>query len=89
MILTFAKVGVLTPDEARDRCQLILGNVAHGRQPFHGVEGAAKLTLGEFIKDTYGPWFQANRPRRAAQTLQRLETIFDKWIARPLEQLTM
>jgi integrase len=63
--------------------------VAHGREPFHGVEGAAKLTLGEFIQDTYGPWLKANRPRSAAQTMQRLETIFGKWNARPLEQLTV
>jgi hypothetical protein len=27
------KVGVLRPSDARDKCQKVLGNVAHGRHP--------------------------------------------------------
>ncbi len=86
--ITFAKVGVLTPDEARERCQLILGNVAHARDPLHGIDGAARLTLGEFVESTYSPWLKANRPRSAEQSLQRLATLFGKWNSVPLDRLT-
>ena len=34
---TLGSVGVLTPAEARERAQRILGNVAHGRDPDHGL----------------------------------------------------
>jgi integrase len=81
-------VGVLTPDEARERCQLILGNIAHARDPLHGIDGAARITLGKFIESTYGPWLKANRPRSAVQSLQRLETLFGKWNSVPLHRLT-
>src|SRR6202795_1233417 len=49
------KVGALRPDEARERCQKVLGNVAHGRHPLHGLSGNG-LTLGQFIDESYAPW---------------------------------
>jgi len=33
------KVGDLLPDEAREKCQKVLGNVAHGRHPLSGLCG--------------------------------------------------
>ena len=33
------KAGALQPDEARSKCQKVLGNVAHGRHPLHGLNG--------------------------------------------------
>jgi hypothetical protein len=63
------KVGALRPDEARDKCQKVLGNVAHGRHPLHGLNGEG-LTLGQFIEESYVPWVKANRPRTAANTLE-------------------
>lgn len=50
--VALGKVGTLLPDEARARCQKVLGNVAHGRHPLHGLEGADGVTLGEFIETT-------------------------------------
>jgi integrase len=85
--LKIASVGVLTPDEARERCKLMVGNVAHGRDPMHGIEGATSLTLGQFVKDTYDPWLRANRPKTAAQSLHRLETLFAGLYSKPLESI--
>ena len=87
--ITFARVGVLAPDQARDRCQLILGNVAHGRDPLYGIDGATTITLREFIDSTYAPWVKANRPRSATQSLQRLETVFGKMNSTSLERLSV
>jgi integrase len=88
-------VGVFTPDEARERCEKILGNVAHDLPPLHGLDGSESLTLGAFIgKDgdedhTYRKWLTANKPKSAATTLQRLETNFGGWYARPLTDITV
>jgi hypothetical protein len=55
--VALGKVGALTPDEARERCEKAMGNVAHGRLPLEGLDGAAKgPTLGEFIRDAYYYW---------------------------------
>jgi hypothetical protein len=52
------KVGTLRPDEARERCQKVLGNVAHGRHPLHGLNGEG-VALGQFIEEAYVPWVKA------------------------------
>jgi integrase len=88
-------VGHFTPDEARERCEKVLGNVAHGRPPLHGLDGVASLTLGEFIGKeseaghTYRVWLAANRPKSAATTLQRLETHFGSWYSRALTDISV
>lgn len=87
--ITLAKVGEMTPEEARERCKLVLGNVAHGRPPLHGIDGTDSLTLGKFFDDTYTPWLKANRPKTADQTLQRFESVFEKWRNRVLSALTV
>jgi integrase len=88
-------VGHFTPDEARERCEKILGNTAHGRPPLAGLDGAAELTLGDFIGKegddghTYRKWLTANKPKSAAATLQRLETHFGAWYSRPLTDISV
>jgi integrase len=82
------KVGTLRPDEARERCQKVLGNVAHGRHPLHGLGGDG-LTLGQFIRDTYEPWVKANRPRGATNTVGKLNRLFGSWFAEPLSTITI
>jgi hypothetical protein len=74
------KVGALQPDEAREKCQKVLGNVAHGRHRLHGLSGEG-LTLGQFIRETYAPWAKANRPRTAENTLEKLNRLFGTWYA--------
>src|SRR4029077_18895957 len=54
--VAIGQVGMIEPDEARERCQRVLGNVAHGRHPLHGLGGTDGITLGMFIADTYPPW---------------------------------
>lgn len=97
--VALGKVGQFTPDEARERCKKVLGNVAHDRPPLEGLDGSAKLTLGEFIGSeeegsdgslaTYRRWLLANRPKSAERTLQRLETCFGEWYHRSLSEITV
>lgn len=87
--IAIGKVGQYKPDEARERCEKILGNVAHNRPPLYGLDGAEGLTLGEFIADTYTPWVKAHRPRTAEGTLWRLNLHFRRWYGRPLASITV
>ncbi len=82
--LTLGKVGHLTPEQARQRCEQVLGNIALGREPLAGLDRAARLSLGEFIRNQYEPWIQANRPRNAASALARVENCFGHWYDQPI-----
>jgi integrase len=81
--------GSIEPNEARERCQIVLGNVAHGRHPLHGLGGTDGITLGMFIADTYTTWVQASRPRTAADTLEKLHRHFRTWYPEPLTAITV
>jgi len=87
--VALGKVGELTPDEARERCQRVLGNIAHGRPPLAGIDGTDAETLGAFIQSTYAPWLRANRPRSAEATLSTLERHFGRWGAEPLTAISL
>ena len=87
--VALGKVGELLPDDARSRCQRVLGNVAHGRHPLQGIDGAEGLTLGRFIEETYAPWARTNRPRTAINTLKKLEIHFRTWFTEPLTAITL
>ena len=81
--------GSIEPDEARERCLLVLGNVAHGRHPLHGLGGTDGITLGMFISETYTTWVRASRPRTAADTLEKLYRHFRTWYPEPLTAITV
>jgi len=87
--IALAKVGSIHPDEAREQCQRILGNIASGRHPHEGLVGAAGMTLGRFLTDTYEPWARANRPRSARNTLEKVRFMFKSWLAEPLSAITV
>jgi integrase len=87
--VVIGKVDTISPEEARVRCQKILGNVAHGLHPLHGIQGTDGMTLGVFIADTYTTWAQASRPRTAANTLEKLYRLFRTWYAEPLTAITV
>jgi hypothetical protein len=59
--VALGKADTLLPEEAREKCRRVLGNVAHGRHPLHGLGGIDGLTLGQFIEETYTPWVRASR----------------------------
>src|SRR6266852_850414 len=56
--------------------------------PLCGLGGNG-LTLGQFIDETYVPWVKANRPRTAANTLDKLKRHFGTWFAEPLSIITV
>ena len=87
--VVLGKAGTIAPEEARERCQKVLGNVAHGRHPLHGLGGTDGITLGMFIADTYTPWVNASRPRTAANTLEKLHRHFRTWYTEPLTAITV
>jgi integrase len=87
--IALGKVATLLPDEARKKCQKVLGNVAHGHHPLYGLSGADGPTLGQFIEETYLPWAKANRPRTAPNTLGKLNRLYGSWFAEPLSSITM
>jgi integrase len=86
--VALGQAGTIEADEARDRCQKVLGNVAHGRHPLHGLGGTIGLTFEQFITETYAPWVRASRPRTAANTLEKLHRLFRTWYPEPLASIT-
>ncbi len=88
--VALGKVGELTPDEARERCEKVLGNVAHDRPPLHGLTGVVEgPTLGDFIEAHYKPWLSAEKPNSADRTLQRIKTCFGEWYSTLLTEITV
>ena len=79
----------LTPEEARERCKKVLGNIAHGNHPLHGIHGSDGMTLGMFVADAYSTWINASRPRTAANTLEKLNRHFRTWYPEPLTAITV
>ncbi len=86
--ITLGPVGHLTPTEARERAEKVLGNLAHGLPPLAGLDPDEKLSLKEFIETKYRPWLGANRPRTAAYTLGRLKRCFGRWYMQKLTEIT-
>jgi integrase len=87
--VVLGNVDTLTPEEARDRCQKVLGNVAHGYHPLHGISGNAGMKFGMFIAGAYSTWINASRPRTAANTLEKLHRHFRTWYLEPLTTITV
>jgi Arm domain-containing DNA-binding protein len=44
--VAIGQAGMIEPHEARERRLKVLGNVAHGRHPLHGLGGTDGITLG-------------------------------------------
>lgn len=92
--VTLGRVGVLTADEARERCEKVLGNVAHGRAPMHGIAAAERpssgsgMTLRQFIEGTWEPWAKGNRKKTWYNTLSAVRCHYSDWFDLPLASIT-
>ncbi len=86
--VALGKVGTPLPEEARYKCQKVLGNVALGRHTLYGLCGTGP-TLGQFNDETYAPWVRTNRTRTAENTLDKLQRHFGTWFPEPLTAITL
>ena len=85
---TIGTVGILTPFEARDRAQRVLGNLAHGREPDHGLVGTgSRISLGAFIDGQYRDWADSHYTDPNS-TLDRLRRCFRQWYESPIADIS-
>jgi hypothetical protein len=56
--MTIGRTTVFSPDQARDRAQKILGQVADGIDPRKAQQLAKTATLKAFLTTEYGPWLE-------------------------------
>jgi integrase len=88
--VALGKVGQYTAEQARDRCERVLGNVAHDRPPLEGLEGTDSTpTLAVWLEDTYEPWLKATKPRGADYTIEVIERYFKTWLTDSLKVITV
>lgn len=91
-VITIGRLGVLTPEQAREQATIMLGAVALGQDPQQEKkaekEQAVLLqqqTLGYFLHYHYCT-YQA-RKKSGSQTIQMIEKHFDRWLNLPMESL--
>jgi len=87
--ITLGQVSAFTPEEAREKCQKVLDDIAHGRHLLCGLYGLDGPTLGQFVEGTYTQWARANRSRTATNTLEKLQRHFVSWFSEPLSSMTL
>lgn len=85
--IRIARVGQLTPDEAREQCTQIISNVRLGRPALSGFIAGA-MTLRAFIDEVYEPWLKLHRPRTCAKSMYAVRQHFAQWDAYPLTEIT-
>ena len=73
---TIGRVTDLTPAQAREEAQKVLGDAAKGVDIAAARKQARASTLRDYLKNIYGPWVTTNRKSGAA-TLSRLSSCFD------------
>ena len=73
---TIGRVTDLTPAEAREEAQKVLGDAAKGVDVAAARKQARAATLRDYLKNIYGPWVTTHRKSGAA-TLSRLQACFD------------
>lgn len=86
------RVGTITPDQARERCEKVLGNVAHGRPALQGIAelgpAVAGQTLRQFIDDVWLKWAAAKRPKSWKKTYSAVRCHFSDWFDLPVAAIT-
>ena len=86
--VTIGKVAELTPAQAREQAQVILGDVARGIDPVAERRKQKASTLRGFITDVYGPWVETNRKTGKASTKRLVACFFDELGAKRLPEIT-
>lgn len=74
--MTIGRTNVYSLDQARQRAKKILGQAADGKDPLKARRLEKTATLSAFLKDEYGPWFEANR-KSGKPILKRLKHCFE------------
>ena len=59
--ITIGPVGHLTPSEARERAEKVLGNLAHGLPPLAGLDPDEKLSLKPVACLSFRRWSRLDR----------------------------
>lgn len=75
--VTIGRADALTPTQARDMALTILGDAAKGIDPKNVNKKPAGLTLQEFMKDHYTPWFLEHR-KSGNKTIAHINRCFVK-----------
>lgn len=85
---TIGRADHLTPAQAREQAQAILGEVARGGDPAQAKKRSKAATFRDYLAQTYGPWLKANRKDGQA-TWDRLARNFDRELGgKPLPDIT-
>lgn len=100
--LRLGAVGVLTPEQARDKAISVLADVTNGIDPQTERRARKAHTFESFIVEEYGPWFKAHRrtggmtvgyllsrfPDLKAKRLPDINAwLVEKWRAQRLKQV--
>lgn len=92
-VVTIGRLGVLTPEQAREQATAMLGAVASGRDPQQEKketkEQAVLLqqqSLSYFIEHHYKAY--QTRKKSGLQTIQMIERHFVRWFSYPMQALT-
>lgn len=87
--MTLGAVGVLTPAEARERAERVLGNIAHRRSPDHGLVGTTGgLSLRQFVELRYSGWVEVSHADPHA-SLERLQRCYEQWHDIPMTDISV
>ena len=73
-----ARVGDLTPAQARQRARELKARVPYGKDPQADKERAKKATLFRYLEDRYWPKYLQGK-KSGADSYKRLQTQFKQW----------
>ncbi len=81
-----ARVGVITPIQARDRAKTLAADVVQGNDPRKGKNTKNEPTMEQFLKEKYAPWITTSR-KTGEETIRRLRARFDFLLNHKLSEI--
>lgn len=92
-VITIGRLGVLTPEQAREQATAMLGAVALGQDPQQEKKAEKEQaillqqqTLGYFLEQHYRVY--QSRKKSGSQTVQMLENHFKGWFNKPMQSFS-